>query len=607
MKKTMLLILLISFLSETNAQKSKKQDDYIWNLSTLYASDTEWNKDVSYIQTNTPKIKELENIAINSADDLLMILNRVSDLRGRAAKLIIYGLALENLNTKSEEAKSRLEIASKLEGDVETAVSFINHDIAKISINLIEKWYAQNPDLKIHVKRINRIISEAPYRLHKETEKVLKSLNRIKSQSGETYQAIIESDLNWPSVTLSDGAIVTITLRKYLSLRRRSNSKDRAIISKAFLNYLSTYSEVFKIQLSKRIDSDFQLAKLKGFPTGPDADFFLADGFPIGTAKTMREAAFKNRKTLQRFIKVQTKLNGFLQANYADIYFKGQRIEKPFTIAESVEIVLKGTEFLGKEYQKKLIEVLNDSTMHLANLKNKRYMWALYPPVGGAKPYIIMTYNESFLSSNVFMRAVIANLVQHHYKPDTRDDPAVYGNGIVYVGSLMHYDYLIKNATSKDEKLFYLVEETKRLWNSFFKYAIYASFENEIEKRLKANEPPQASEISQIYYNLIKQFFGDDVIIPEEFKYEWMTIAQPFRTYEHQYWPVAMSAACAILERIDEDTIKDLLIGKTKADSDRSHQILLTAGIPMNTIESYQPLMNRMNKLLDAIEKEMMY
>lgn len=589
------------------AQNLEEQaSQYVWNLSSLYSNNQEWQTEVNYIEKKLESIPDLKGKAFLNPSNMLEVLNKVSDLRSRAAKLVIYGALLENLDITSSDAKNKYDAALKLEDQVESTVGFMKYDVNKVPHSTLEQWYQTTPELKVHKKRINRVKNESKYLLSEETESSLRSLKRLWNQSGDTFQSIMESDLNWPTITLSNGEKMTLDLRGFYSIRKSNNKEDIALGVRSFLEFLKQYEEVFKIQLINRVDKDLQLAQLRGFATGPDANFFLRDGFPSGTAKTFRDAAKQNKATLQRFVKIIGRIIGTSQHSYADLYIRINHVPKSFTIEESIDIVFDATKFLGPVYQNKLRQVLSDSILHLGPSKNKRNMWAIYPPIADAKAYTIMKYNESFLASNIFMRAMIGNLAQYHYRADTRDDPPVYNNSIIYTGSLLHYDFLINKSKTKEDKLFYLVEAGKRLWNSFFKYAIYASFENEIEKRLASNSPLDVSEISNIYYQELKRFLGNDIDIPEVYKYEWMTISQPFSSYEHQYWPIAIAASCNILERIQSDEIiTALLLGKTNVESDRSHQILEYADIKMNETDAYDYLILHMNNILDQIEKSL--
>ena len=322
----------------------------------------------------------------------------------------------------------------------------------------------------------------------------------------------------------------------------------------------------------------------------------------------MRRAAFNQQDLIDQYISLLKRLNGTQDFHYCDLYMRNNKLKKTFSIDETVQIALGATKSFGPFYKEQLLKLFDDSTFHLGNEPEKRAMWAIYPPVGNAKAYTILKYNGSFLSSNVLLRAIVGNLAQYHYIPDTRDDPPVFNNSVIYVGSLLHTNYLIDQARNDAEKIFYIREELSRLWNSFFKYCIYAEFENQVEKRLIQGLNPNGQEISEIYLKVLHSFFGNGIKIPEYYQYEWMTIAQPFSTYEHQYWPMAMAASCKLVQLLPStQKVQNLFLGRTNAKSDRSYQILTSVGIEMNNPVVYNSIIERMRSRIGQLNKIMKY
>lgn len=605
-------ILSITFLScmhgfpqnitkQINAIQSRPLESYSWDLSTLYSNEQDVEKEIKEIQLLIGSMEELKRLQLNSSSDLLFLMDRVSDVRKRAAKLVVYGALISNLDKTSESAQKIYDQALEVEDKVESEVAFMKHKVADLAPARIALWMKEEPRLQAHIKRLNRIAYEREYFLDPKSEGTLKKLNRFRLQSGRTYQALLDSDLDWPVYNFS-GRDIVLDIGQYFNLRSNSDDASKDGVRK-FHEYMARYEDLLAIQLTNRIEMDLQLANLRGIESSIDAEFFIRDGFPIGSVQNFRNAAQKHAGVLSEFVRIKSRLLGNDQTGYADLYQSLPSFEDTYPIGRSVEILLNATKRFGTAYQQRLVEVFNDSVLHFANLPTKRRMWAIYPPVGGAKPYTIMSYNDSFLASNVFARAMVGNLAQHHYEPDTRDDPPVYNNGVIYTGGLLHYEYLIDQAQSPEEKLFYLIEAANRIWNSFFKYSIYATFEFEIEERLKAGKYLTGEEVSQIYYDVLMKFFDNDIQIPEHYRYEWMTIAQPFYTYEHQYWPVAIAAASVILDRIEEDEkIQNLLIGKTETQWDRSHQILKAVGIDMGEESTYMSIATRMKKYMDDMK-----
>lgn len=599
--------LVLTFLFLTAIQGQNKQyniDDFKWDLSTLYDESVSFEKQVEQLHQEKNEIKKLEGQISQNVENLEMVLDRVSVLRGKAAKLVIYTALKENLDFTSKIAQRQFLIALEIEDEIESSTNFINTEVGQITKKEIEDLLIESPSLQKHKKRINRIKREKKYRLSQETERVLLGMKRLWLQSGQTHQSIFENrDLNWPKIKDRNENEISLFPSEFFRIRRSKDLDTRTKGTKIFLEHIEKYKDLLAIQICKRIEAELLIGRSRGFPTGIDAEFFLRDGFPIGATNILRKAALDNKELFQRYCKTISRLNGNLSPQYSDVYIGTASIDGKISLDESIKIVYEATEDLGNQYRKKIDSLLKEDTFHFRMSPTKRIMWAIYPPVGGSKPYTIMPYDESFRASSVLSRAIVGNLAQHHYSPDTRDDPPVYNNAIIYVGSLLHRDYLTQQAVDKSSKLKYLQAAAYGLYNTFFKYAVYASFEYEIESRLLKGEYPDGEDVSNIYYGVLQRYLGDEINLPAEYAYEWMTIAQPFNTYEHQYWPVAMAAACEIVNQIKIPKVNDLLIGKVTEESDRSYQILKEAGIDLMDDRTYSALFSKLEFYLDEIDK----
>ena len=109
-----------------------------------------------------------------------------------------------------------------------------------------------------------------------------------------------------------------------------------------------------------------------------------------------------------------------------------------------------------------------------------------------------------------------------------------------------------------------------------------------------------------MYLDLLRQYYGpaDRLAIGENCSAEWMVESVPFVSYEHQFWPPAMAAACLLVEKLqDGDPVARKAMDEAlgRGDLDLSYQLLKPVGIDLATAEPYQAAIRRMNFLLDEL------
>lgn len=585
----------------------KELKDYIWDLSGIYQSDIHWQEDLKYVNREMSTIHVYKTTMTKSPQHLSRAMDAFYDLRSKAAKLEIYGALRSDVATTDEKASEMASTGLAIEREVEASLAFVVPEIAKIGKGKLQQWMKTEPSLQKHQRRINRIIQEIPYTKNQETEALINIMKGWPQTIADSYFRFFESDHEWPVVTMTDGKKVSVHSGNYRNLRGSSDPKDREQVSKTYLSYLGKYQPILGFLLTKRIEADIAIAKQKKFNDAIDAIWYLRDGIPSGTYKTMIATAHANSDLLSKYANVLAKVYALPQVAYQD--FISSSFLKTFTIQESWDIILKALQPLGEDFIAAVKNEMSKPTMHLAPLSNKRSFYSNQMPIAGIPSYSMMTYSGSFASLGSLMGMIAQKVrfskIPKENCPDTRDDPPVYGNGTLYIAEMMLADYLIENAKTKEEKKFYLKQSITRLWNNCFTQAVSAELESSIHDAIKRNQPPSGRAISDKYYNILKSYY-QDIPIDSSFANEWMINSVPFMSFEAQFWVSSMGFACVAYERMKkgDPTAKKIMTESLmgKYETDLSYDMLKHVGIDLTHQSTYQAIYDRMNHLLKQME-----
>lgn len=588
----------------------KKLEDYVWDLSYIFSSDKAWDEELRNVQTKIKTIGSVKSTMGKSAKELAKAMDAIYDLRSRAAKLEIYGALRSDVNIKDEAAARMASVGTSMEREVESAISFLAFEINKIGNSKLLQWIKTEPGLERHKRRINRILLEAPYTNSPEVESVLESMKGWPAVSGDGFFAMYESDLNWPTYKNAEGKDIKIPYTSYRSARRSANQQERVDIAKAFLNFAGFYKNIFGFLYTKRIEADLVIAKKKKFDDAIDAIWYLRDGVPVGSYKTMLNVAAKNNDVLNKCAGILSKLLGVEKISYQDFYALPKSYSRTFPVDEAFEIILDALKPMGKEFIDKAKEEITKPTMHLVPLPEKRAFYSNQLPIAGMPSYTMLTYGGTFSALGALMGAIAqkvryANIPKENC-PDTRDDPPTYTNVMLYVTEMLLSDYMIEKAKTKEEKLFYLHQALFRLWTHNFGHVINAELDAVIQQMVINNNPPGGEKISETYYQLLRKWYGN-IGVDSVFANEWMANSVPFQSYEGQFWISAMASACLAYENIKKGkpnankVVTEYPISKT--ETDLSYHILKSLDIDLVKEEPYQAMYDRMNYLIDEIEK----
>ena len=112
--------------------------------------------------------------------------------------------------------------------------------------------------------------------------------------------------------------------------------------------------------------------------------------------------------------------------------------------------------------------------------------------------------------------------------------------------------------------------------STIYRQTMFAEFEKEIYEDIENDIPLTADYLNDKYYDLNKKYFGEDVFVDEEVKYEWTRIPHFYYNFYVYKYATGLSAACHIVDNI--------LSNKKNAIED--YKKFLSCGTTLNPIDS---------------------
>jgi len=141
---------------------------------------------------------------------------------------------------------------------------------------------------------------------------------------------------------------------------------------------------------------------------------------------------------------------------------------------------------------------------------------------------------------------------------------------------------------------------------TIYRQTMFAEFEKKIHEMVEAGKPLTSDILSDEYYNLNKIYFGNDVVIDDEIRYEWARIPHFFYNFYVYKYATGLSAACYIVNSLLDGTlsankyIEFLKCGKSKSPLDS----LKVAGVDLSdkkvinsAIDMFESTINDFNNL----------
>jgi oligoendopeptidase F len=316
--------------------------------------------------------------------------------------------------------------------------------------------------------------------------------------------------------------------------------------------------------------------------------------------------------TLHRYFRLRARMLGIEQMHYYDIYPPLVSLDKTFDIETTKEITLDAMAILGDDWVEMQRNAIDDRWMHVYPQQGKRSGAYMQGSAYDVHPYLLLNHNDDFDGLSTFAHEWGHAMHTLHAREAQPFETADYATFTAEIPStsleLILQEYMTENATSTDEKLFYLGYGLENLRGTFFRQTMFAEFELSLYEAVENGEALSGERISEMYGDIVRRYHGHDegvVIIDDLYTNEWMFVPHfYYNMYVFQY-ATSLTAGTALYAKIAEegqagvDNFRNLL---RAGGSDYPYNILRKAGVDLATPAPYEAVVDRMNAIMDEME-----
>lgn len=589
--------------------RSEIEEKYKWDLTLIYKNEEEFNNDFKNVEKRINKFSKYEKIMGNSATDFYNTIEEYFSLTRLLEKIFVYTHLLFDQDTGNNRNQSQKEKVTILYNKFNKTSYFVTPTILKKDYKEIEKYYKEEPKLKNY-----EIIIKNEYRYKNHTltdieEKLLSSISKILNNNYNTYELLKDSDLTFGNIHDEKRKIVELTSYNYSIYME---SKNRRVRQEAFNTLYKTYKQfinTFASTIYGNIKENITIAKIKKYPSAINMCLY-PDEVDESIYNNLIESVTNNLDVLYNYYDLKKEVLGLEELHLYDIYVPiVKNFEKKYPFDEAKETVLKALSVLGDDYIKILSEGINKRWIDVYPNINKRtggYSSGCYD----TEPYILLNYQDKY--NDMSTLAHEAGHSMHSYYT-RHNNPYQYGEYAIFVAEvastvneLLLAKYLLKTSKDKKEKLFILDNLMTLFKSTIYRQTMFAEFEQDIYQSAEEDIPLTANYLCKKYYDLNKKYFGPNVIVDEEIKYEWARVPHFYYNFYVYKYATGLSAACKIANDIlsekpnaVENYKKFLSAGRTKTPL----ETLKIAGVDLTKKEVVTSAIEMFNDVIEEFKE----
>lgn len=567
-------------------------EKYKWDLNLIYSNIDDFNKDYDEVKEEIKNFSKYESIMNDNGSNFYETINTYYLINRRLEKLFVYANLLFDTDTSNNNNQALKARVSNLYDEFSKVSYFVTPNILKHDYKVIEEYYRVEPKLKDYEIMLKNEFRYKEHNLSDKEEKLLSSIGKIMNRNYETYELLKDSDLSFGKIIDVDGNEIEITCSNYSvyieSMDRRVRKDAWDTLYKSYSQYINTFASC----LSGNINEMVTISKIRKYNSVREWCMYI-DEVDTVVYDNLIDAVHEGMDVLFKYYRLKKDLLKLDELHLYDIYTPiVLEFNKEYPFDEACEIVFNALSVLGEDYISTLKKGISDRWIDVYPTRCKRtggYSGGGYD----TNPYILLNYQDKY--NDMSTLAHEAGHSMHSYYARSNNSYQ-YGDYAIFVAEvastvneLLLSKYLLENSNDDYEKLFILDNLMTLFKSTIYRQTMFAEFERDIYSTIENGDVLTADILNDKYYKLNKKYFGEDVVVDEDVKYEWARIPHFYYNFYVYKYATGLSAACHIVNNIlsgkenaVENYIEFLKCGRTKNPLDS----LKVAGVDLSKKET---------------------
>jgi oligoendopeptidase F len=394
------------------------------------------------------------------------------------------------------------------------------------------------------------------------------------------------------------------------------DNKDRNFRKAGFEGLYGIYDKQ-KNSLAATLNAEVKknefFAKTKKYSSAMEASL-ASENIPVSVYDNLVKSVNNNVDSLHKYVSLRKKVLGVDKVHLYDMYVpltKDFEVKVPYE--DGKKMILQGLAPLGQDYTDTLKDAFEKRWADVYETNNKysgAYQWGTYD----THPYVLMNYDDSadamLTTAHEFGHAMNSFYTNKTQKYVNSEQPIFTAEVASTSNELMMLRYLINNAKSDAEKLYYINTLAENIRSTVYTQTMYAEFEKKIHERVENGEGLSADSLSAMWKDLMVKYYGSDFQDDELANLWWARIPHFYMNFYVYKYATSMAASNQLVKNMTEGTeeskaaaIKNYRNFLTSGSADYPIETLKKAGVDVTTSESVDNLLVEFGQLVDQMDE----
>ena len=599
--------------STSNGELPKREDiekHLTWNLKDIYKNNQDWESDFNWTKDSIGKYNEFKGKLGNSAKDLLSCVTFDDEVGKKMSRLYLYAFLSKDLDVSNTENQARYDRIADLNSELSATSSFMAPEILQISEDKLWQFVEEEDGLKIYKHQLDNLLRTKSHTLTTREEELMALASPITSVPYSTFGMFNNADIQFPKVKDENGEEIQISHGRYGAAMYSTNREYRERVYKGLYKPFKEYKNTLVTLFNGNIKASIFNAKARKYNSTRDAAL-NPNNIPLEVYDNLVKTVNANFEPLQRWAELKRKILKVDSLHPYDAYVTlFPSVKKEYTYEQSVEILLEALKPLGEDYLSNLKMAFDNRWIDVHETKGKRSGAYSSGVSYGTHPYVLLNWSDQLNDVFTFAHEMGHNM--HSYYTE-KYQPYPYANYSIFVAEVastaneaLLLDYLIENAETKEEKLALIENQLNNITTTFYRQTQFAEFEQLVHEKTENGEALTPDLLCQLWGEMYQRYWGEEMVVDEEETFAWARIPHFYYNFYVYQYATSYAASQELVAQIRSEgqpAIERVLDFLKAGSSKYPIDVLKTAGVDMTSPKPIIAVVNKMNELLDTMER----
>ncbi len=392
----------------------------------------------------------------------------------------------------------------------------------------------------LHRYRLETIRFFRPHTLSEDEEKIVTIKNITGSSAIITVFDVLTSSLTFELRKSNGKKKILLTREELTGYMRHVDSELRVCAYKEFFRVFEGQSvvigELYKARVMDWKNEQLSLRRHRS----PIAARNMRNDLPGDVVNMLLKVCQKNAHIFQRYFSVKARLCGMRTMNRFHIYAPFRKTAKRYRYQDAVHMVLEAYRNFSPELANHAEQVFRENHIDAESRLGKMAGAYCYSVIPGLTPYVMMNFrgdprDVATLAHEIGhavhgMMAADQSVFSFHSTLPLAETASVFGERLLA-------DFLLIRERNTAVRQQLLVSQLDDLYATILRQAFFTQFEMQAHRIIEKGAT--TVDLCGVYLDELRGQFGKQVVVPDEFQWEWLTIPHfyhtPFYCYAYSF------------------------------------------------------------------------